>query len=194
MSRRLSSTRWSSRSACAGTGSSAWRRAAPCASARRRPRRPRRSWRVRRPLHDRAARRAAEAEEAPRTRRAGAALPPAQVVRGRAHLARGRRARRDEVENRILAARVPFQGEDLPLRSAQARLAVIDEYADREELGVATSRVSAGFNDDRLDLRARIEALDAEISGIATRSSATRRRRASRCASCRRRSPRRAGS
>ena len=73
----------------------------------------------------------------------------------------------DEVENRILAARVPFQGDELPLRSAQARLAVIDEYADREELGAATSKVSAGFNDDRLELVRRIEALDADISGIA---------------------------
>jgi hypothetical protein len=73
----------------------------------------------------------------------------------------------DEVENRILAARVPFQGDELPLRSAQARLAVIDEYGDREELGTATAEVSAGFNDDRLDLVRRIEALDADISGIA---------------------------
>jgi hypothetical protein len=73
----------------------------------------------------------------------------------------------DEVENRILAARVPFKGDELPLRSAQARLAVIDEYADREELGQATSQVSAGFNPDRLDLTKRVEELDAEISGIA---------------------------
>jgi hypothetical protein len=72
----------------------------------------------------------------------------------------------DELENRILAARVPFRGEELPLRSAQARLAVIDEYADREQLGAATSEVSAGFNDDRLELIRRIEALDAQISGI----------------------------
>jgi hypothetical protein len=72
----------------------------------------------------------------------------------------------DDVENRILAARVPFRGEDVPLRSAQAKLAVLPDYAEREELGVATQRVSAGFNDDRLMLISRIEELDAEISGI----------------------------
>src|SRR5918999_1621656 len=43
--------------------------------------------------------------------------------------------RYDELENAILAARVTFRGEELPLRSAQARLAVLDSYADREELG-----------------------------------------------------------
>jgi hypothetical protein len=72
----------------------------------------------------------------------------------------------DEVENRILAARVPFQGENVPLRTAQAKLAVLPDYGEREDLGVATQRVSAGFNDDRLELIRRIEDLDADISGI----------------------------
>jgi hypothetical protein len=72
----------------------------------------------------------------------------------------------DEVENRILAARVPFQGEEVPLRTAQARLAVLPAYADREELGVATQRVSAGFNDDRLELISRIEELDASTTWV----------------------------
>src|ERR671930_2221597 len=43
--------------------------------------------------------------------------------------------REDALENAILAARVEFKGEELPLRSAQARLAVLPDYADREQLG-----------------------------------------------------------
>src|SRR5437868_9422007 len=41
----------------------------------------------------------------------------------------------DALENAILQARVTFRGEELPLRSALARLAVLDAYRDREELG-----------------------------------------------------------
>ena len=41
----------------------------------------------------------------------------------------------DKLENAILAERVEFRGESLPLRSAQARLAVLDDYAARDELG-----------------------------------------------------------
>src|SRR5436305_15299991 len=58
--------------------------------------------------------------------------------------------RDDELENAILAARVTFKGETLPLRSAQARLAVLPDYRDREELGELQLDASAGFNDDRL--------------------------------------------
>src|SRR5438094_2656108 len=43
--------------------------------------------------------------------------------------------RDDELENALLAARVTFKGEELPLRSALAQLAVIPEYKDRDELG-----------------------------------------------------------
>src|SRR5438093_13684363 len=60
--------------------------------------------------------------------------------------------REDELENAILAARVTFKGETLPLRSAQARLAVLPVYRDREELGELQLDASAGFNDDRLEL------------------------------------------
>jgi hypothetical protein len=74
-------------------------------------------------------------------------------------------AREDELENRILAARVDWQGEELPLRSAQAKLAVLTSYADRDELGDLANAVSAGFNDDRLELLAAGEALEAELSG-----------------------------
>ena len=43
--------------------------------------------------------------------------------------------REDALENAILAARVEFEGEELPIRSAQAKLAVLPDYGEREELG-----------------------------------------------------------
>jgi hypothetical protein len=73
--------------------------------------------------------------------------------------------REDALENEILAARVSFRGEEMPLRSAQARLAVLTEYADREELGQIHSDASAMFNDDRLEILRAGEELDAELSG-----------------------------
>jgi len=60
--------------------------------------------------------------------------------------------REDELENAILAAGVTFRGEEMPLRNAQAKLAVLDSYADREELGEIHAQASARFNDDRLEL------------------------------------------
>lgn len=74
-------------------------------------------------------------------------------------------AQQDALENALLAARVPFRDEELPLRSAQARLAVLDGYRDREELGTLQADLSAEFNDDRLDLIRAGEALEAEVSG-----------------------------
>jgi hypothetical protein len=71
----------------------------------------------------------------------------------------------DKLENAILAERVAFRGESLPLRSAQARLAVLDEYAGRDELGELAADVSAGFNCPRYGLMQKAEALDAELSG-----------------------------
>jgi hypothetical protein len=73
--------------------------------------------------------------------------------------------REDELENAILAARVSFQGEELPLRSAQARLALLPEYGDREELGRLHNDASAAFNPERLELLRATEELDAELSG-----------------------------
>jgi hypothetical protein len=75
--------------------------------------------------------------------------------------------RHDQLENAILAARVSFRGEEMPLRTAQAMLAVLPEYADRDELGELHGDASAGFNDDRLDLLGAEEELAAELSGIA---------------------------
>jgi len=74
--------------------------------------------------------------------------------------------REDELENRLLAARVTFKGEEMPLRNAQAKLAVMPEYADREELGQIQAEVSATFNGDRLDLLRATEELAADLSGI----------------------------
>lgn len=73
--------------------------------------------------------------------------------------------REDELENRQLAARLTFRGEELPLRSAQAMLAVLHEYADREELGELTFDLSVSFNDDRLELVRAGEELSADLSG-----------------------------
>src|SRR5919201_3571048 len=73
--------------------------------------------------------------------------------------------REDALENAILAARVEFKGEELPIRSAQAKLAVLAEYQDREELGRLTGDRSADFNPERLDVLRAGEELEAEISG-----------------------------
>jgi hypothetical protein len=74
--------------------------------------------------------------------------------------------REDALENAILAARVTYKGEELPLRSAQAQLAVLPTYADREELGELQGDASAAFNDDRMELLRAREELDAELSGV----------------------------
>src|SRR5947208_53259 len=75
--------------------------------------------------------------------------------------------REDELENRLLAARLTFKGEEMPLRNAQAQLAVLSDYADREQLGVLQASLSAEFNDDRLELLNATEELAADYSGIA---------------------------
>jgi hypothetical protein len=73
----------------------------------------------------------------------------------------------DELDNRLLAARVEFRDESLPLRTAQAQLAVLPAYADRERLGALHAEASAGFNPDRLELIRAGEQLSAELSGEA---------------------------
>jgi hypothetical protein len=75
--------------------------------------------------------------------------------------------RYDDLSNRMLAARVRFKGEEIPLRTAEAQLAVLPSYADREELGEIHAEASASFNPDRLDLLSAGEELEAELSGIA---------------------------
>jgi hypothetical protein len=73
--------------------------------------------------------------------------------------------REDALENAILGARVEFQGEELPLRSAQAKLAVLPGYGEREELGELAADCSAEFNDERLDVLRAGEELEADVSG-----------------------------
>jgi hypothetical protein len=74
--------------------------------------------------------------------------------------------RQDELENAILAARVTFKSEEMPLRTAQAMLAVLPVYEDREQLGKLHGDASAGFNEDRLGLLSAEEDLAAELSEI----------------------------
>jgi hypothetical protein len=73
----------------------------------------------------------------------------------------------DEFENKILAARVTWNGDEMPLRNAQAKLAVLDDYRAREELGGLHADASAAFNPQRLDLLGKQEALEADLTGIA---------------------------
>jgi hypothetical protein len=73
--------------------------------------------------------------------------------------------REDELENAILAARLSFDGEEMPLRTAEAQLAVLPEYAKREELGEAARALDASFNDTRRDLLAARDDLQAGLSG-----------------------------
>ena len=76
-------------------------------------------------------------------------------------------ARDDELENRILRARVTWEGEELPLRTAQAKLAVLPEYADRDALGALYNAENATFNDERRDLLTAYDEREGELSGIA---------------------------
>jgi hypothetical protein len=72
--------------------------------------------------------------------------------------------REDELENALLSARVTFKGEELPLRSALAQLAVIPNYSERDELGELHRRKSSEFNEQRLDLLRAYEELEADLS------------------------------
>jgi hypothetical protein len=73
--------------------------------------------------------------------------------------------REDELENALLAARLTFGAEELPLRAAEARLAVVPDYASREELGQRVRELDASFNARRRSLLAAREDLQAELSG-----------------------------
>ncbi|MGZ4335123.1 MAG: hypothetical protein ACXVRJ_12760 [Gaiellaceae bacterium] len=73
----------------------------------------------------------------------------------------------DALENALIASRVTFKGEEMPLRAAQARLAVLDDYADREQLGELERTESAKLNPERLELLTAGENLEREITGEA---------------------------
>ena len=72
--------------------------------------------------------------------------------------------RDDELENDVLAARLDFKGEELPLRSALARLAIISDYEERDQLGELYSQRSADFNEQRLELLRAYEELEADLT------------------------------
>ena len=74
-------------------------------------------------------------------------------------------AREDELANALLAARLTFAGEEMPLRTAEAQLAVLPEYAKREELGELVRVLDSSFNDGRRDLLTARDDLQAELSG-----------------------------
>jgi hypothetical protein len=75
--------------------------------------------------------------------------------------------RQDQLENAILAERIVFEGEEMPLRTAQAMLAVLPEYERRQALGDLHGDASAGFNEGRRELIAAEDELAADLSGIA---------------------------
>jgi hypothetical protein len=74
--------------------------------------------------------------------------------------------RQDQLENAILAERVVFDGEQMPLRAAQAMLAVLPEYGKREELGTIHGDASARFNEGRRELIRDEDELAADLSGV----------------------------
>ena len=74
-------------------------------------------------------------------------------------------AREDELENALLAARLTFDGVEMPLRAAEARLAVLPDYAKREELGDLARTLDASFNERRRDLLVAREELEGSLSG-----------------------------
>ena len=70
----------------------------------------------------------------------------------------------DAFENERLGARLTFDGEELPLRAADARLAVLPDFAQREELGELVQELDASFNELRRELLAAREDLEADLS------------------------------
>jgi hypothetical protein len=73
--------------------------------------------------------------------------------------------REDELANALLAARLTFDGEEMPLRTAEAEVAVLSDYAKREELGELARTLDASFNERRRELLAARDDLDAGLAG-----------------------------
>jgi hypothetical protein len=74
-------------------------------------------------------------------------------------------AREDELENALLAARLTFDGEELPLNAADAKLAVHPDYAQREELGELVQELDSSFNERRRELLVARDDLEGTLSG-----------------------------
>jgi hypothetical protein len=72
----------------------------------------------------------------------------------------------DALANDELAAEVEFEGTSMPVRNAQAELAMLEDYGAREDLGARAEAVSAAFNDRRLELARASDRLIAELTGV----------------------------
>jgi hypothetical protein len=73
--------------------------------------------------------------------------------------------REDELENALLAARLTYAGDELPLRTAEAKLAVLPDYAQREELGELARELDASFNERRRELLVARDDLEGGLAG-----------------------------
>jgi hypothetical protein len=73
--------------------------------------------------------------------------------------------REDELANALLAARLTFDGDEIPLRTADAQLAVLPDYAKREELGDAVRVLDGSFNEQRRELLSARDDLETGLSG-----------------------------
>jgi hypothetical protein len=71
----------------------------------------------------------------------------------------------DALENALLEARVTFEGDEMTLRSADAKLALLPDFGQREELGELAQELDASFNDQRRELLAVRDDLEADLSG-----------------------------
>ena len=185
----------SSRNSSSGISTSGPRRGAPSASARRRSRSRPRSSRAT-PISSRATQLAALRERggARRRRRARAALPAAQDVRGRADLGRARRARGRARERDPRRARRRSRARSCRCARRRRSSRCSPDYADRDELGELAGRrrprrsTTSGSSCSRAG-----EELEAELSGEPRPGRAQRGgEAASRCASSSARSPPRA--
>ena len=118
-----------------------------------------------RPLHARAARRAARREERPTATSASGSTGCARPARGH-HRRRARRAGGRARERDPRSARVAFRGEEMPLRARRQSSPCSTDYGDREELGeLERGRCRRGSTTSGSTLLAAREELDAEISG-----------------------------
>jgi hypothetical protein len=101
---------------------------------------------------------ASDADERERLYRLGRSCQDGIV---RAQLA----VREDELANALLAARLTFEGEELPLHAAGAKLAVLSGFAQREALGELVQQLDSTFNDRRRDLLVARDDLEGKLSG-----------------------------
>ena len=73
----------------------------------------------------------------------------------------------DALQNAELAARIELDGEEIPLRTASARLSVLGSYGERERVGSRVWDASAELDPRRRELQAAREELRAELTGEA---------------------------